>query len=80
MSTQITKSDLATFVSDKLLAGRTIADDENLLLSGLVDSLGVMTLVAHLETATGAPIPMEDVILENFASIDAIIAYLGTRQ
>jgi len=54
--------------------------DENLLLSGLVDSLGVMTLVAHLEEVTGAPVPMEDVILENFATINAITAYIGTRS
>jgi acyl carrier protein len=79
MSTPITKEALTAFVSDKLLAGQAITSDENLLLSGLVDSLGVMTLVAHLEEVTSDKIPMEDVILENFASVDAILSYLGTR-
>ena len=75
----ITATDLQSFVQSTLLGGQSITPDENLLLSGLVDSLGVMTLVAHLETETGQPIPPEDVILENFASIDAIMAYLGNR-
>jgi len=79
MSTEVSKSELTAFVSEKLLAGQKIGSDENLLLSGLVDSLGVMTLVAHLETVTGTQIPMEDVILDNFESIDAIIQYLSAR-
>ncbi len=76
----IDAGELARFVSEKLLAGRAISMEENLLLSGLIDSLGVMTLVAHLEEVTGAPVPMEDVILENFESINAITTYLGTRK
>jgi len=70
---------LAQFISSKLLGGRDVSADESLLLSGLVDSLGVMTLVAHLEETTGKPVPLEDVILENFASINAIIAYVRSQ-
>ncbi|MBL4812925.1 MAG: acyl carrier protein [Rhodobacteraceae bacterium] len=76
----ITATQLQTFVQTNLLAGQSVATDENMLLSGLVDSLGVMTLVSHLETEAGIHIPPEDVILENFATINAIIAYLGQRS
>ncbi len=75
----IDPAELTRFVSDKLLGGRAIAADEELLLSGLVDSLGVMSLVAHIEDVTGAPVPMQDVILENFATINAIADYVGAR-
>lgn len=75
----ITSKELQSFVETTLLSGQSVTTEENLLLSGLVDSLGVMTLVAHLEGVTGTPIPPEDVVLENFASVDAIIAYLGVK-
>lgn len=67
------------FVSEKLLDGRSIASDENLLLSGLVDSLGVMQLVRFLETRFGIQIPAEDVTIEHFMTVDAISAYVGNR-
>jgi len=75
----ITSKELQSFVETTLLDGQSVTPEENLLLSGLVDSLGVMTLVAHLEGVTGTSIPPEDVVLENFASVDAIIAYLGVK-
>jgi len=75
----ITSKELQSFVETTLLDGQSVTTEENLLLSGLVDSLGVMTLVAHLEGVTGTSIPPEDVVLENFASVDAIIAYLGVK-
>jgi len=75
----ITSKELQSFVETTLLDGQSVTTEENLLLSGLVDSLGVMTLVTHLEGVTGTSIPPEDVVLENFASVDAIIAYLGVK-
>ncbi|NNM35015.1 MAG: acyl carrier protein [Gemmatimonadetes bacterium] len=55
-----------------------VADDEDLLLSGRLDSLGVMRLVAHLQEALGMEIPPEDVVLENFGSLRRIQTYVAT--
>ncbi len=71
---------LLNYIQTSLLGGKQITADENLLLSGLVDSLGVMSLVLFIETSLDKPIPMEDVILENFASVDAIVAYLENQS
>jgi acyl carrier protein len=57
-----------------------IDDDEDLLLSGTLDSLRVMRLVQHLEGATGIVVPPEDVTLENFSSLRRIDAYLDRRR
>ncbi len=57
-----------------------MAADENLLLSGLVDSLGVMSLVAYMEETFGFKIPFDDVVIENFMSIEAMTAYVQGRQ
>ncbi len=69
---------LRTFIASELLMDpeRTLADDEDLLLTGLVDSLGVMRLIYFLEESTGRKIPFTDITIENFNNIGAICAYL----
>ena len=73
------KPGVRRYVVEELLEGREIADDDDLLLSGLVDSIGVMRLVAHVEQAYGVQVPPEDITIENFVSIAAIGAYLARR-
>lgn len=55
----------------------TIAPDTDLLLSGLVDSLGVVQIVGWLEDRLGVQIDPVDIVLENFESVDAIAAFVG---
>lgn len=83
MSDQTTldrKSKIREFIVQKLLNGRSVTDDENLLLSGLVDSLGVFELIAFLEKSFGLTIPLDEVVLEDFTSIDAISAYVASKE
>ncbi len=68
------------YVQDTLLGGRTISDDENLLLSGLLDSLSVMSLVAFVEQTYAFRVPFEDVVIENFETITAIKSYVQARS
>lgn len=75
--TTISQSQVSTFISSRLLHGRQISADEDLLLSGLLDSLGVMTLVSHLESLRGHAIPPQDVTIENFTSVATITTYLN---
>lgn len=57
-------------VDRKLLNAQT-----KLFSSGLIDSLSVMDLVGVVESALGQVIPPADITLENFDSIERIIAY-----
>jgi len=57
-----------------------LPDDEDILLSGLLDSIAVMRLVAFLEMEFGVTIPPEDVTVANLANVDAIVAYLATKR
>ena len=52
----------------------TVNDD--LLEDGLVDSLGIMKLLAYIESEFGFAVPAQDVTVETFMSVDAIVAYL----
>jgi acyl carrier protein len=67
------------FVVHELLDGKPVSDDEDLLISGLVDSLGVMRLVGFLEDALSTSIPPEDVTIENFANIAVVASYIRQR-
>lgn len=75
-----TKVGVRDYVNRVLLSGKAVEDDENLLLSGLIDSLGVMSLISHLEKTCGVVIPLDDVTVENFVSIDAISAYVSQKR
>jgi len=72
---------LARYIATDLLndADRVIAADEDLLASGLLDSLGVMSLVHFVEQEHSIEVPAEDVIIENFVSLTAIDHYLRRR-
>lgn len=71
------------YVTTELVDGRiyaNLSDDDDLLTSGLVDSLGMMSLVAFIEERFGIAVPPEDVTLETFSTIEAIATYLESRQ
>lgn len=75
------KERLARYITSDLLnqGDLTVADDEDLLGSGLLDSLSVMSLVHFIEQELSIDVPAEDVTIENFVSLDAIEAYLRRR-
>ena len=50
----------------------SVADDQPLLDSGLIDSMGIFELVSALENECGVRIEDDELIPENFNSIDTI--------
>lgn len=74
------KRELIRFIVDELMDGEDdfdIATVENLLLTGVIDSLGILRLVSHIEQIQGRPVPAEDVTLENFRSIESMVDYVA---
>ncbi len=70
-------TDLLAFVRDEVAVhDEPIAVDTDLLLSGTIDSLGVIRITHWLEERTGRAVPPGDVTLENFESVAAIAAYV----
>jgi acyl carrier protein len=53
-----------------------LRDDDELLISGRIDSLGIVRLTAMLEETFQVDIPPEDVVIENFETLQAIAQYL----
>lgn len=77
----ITKDAIRDFISNTLLEGQVdqIETDQDLLMSGVLDSLNVMKLALFLEEQCKITIPAHDVVLENFTTIDQMYAYLLGR-
>lgn len=77
------KTALSQFLSEEILTGApgsAVGPDDDLLASGLLDSLGVMQLVWFIEREFGLEVPPEDVTIEHFQSISHIADYIAGRQ
>lgn len=70
------ESYLCHYIGETLLGERPVAAEEELLLSGRLDSLMVVRLIAHIEEKYALKIPATDVVLENMKSAGAMAAYL----
>lgn len=70
--------ELVAFVSEEV-SEEPIAPDSDLLLTGLVDSLGVVMIVEWIERRLDIAIDPGDVVLENFRTVDAMLGYLRRR-
>ncbi len=72
---------LTRFIADEFLDGsdiQTIPEDLNLVDAGIVDSLGLLRIVAFLEEEMGAVIEPESMLPENLNSINAIMKLVAS--
>lgn len=73
---------LREFVVDRLAAasGRSdIGDEDDLIDSGVIDSLGIFQLVAFLEERFGVTVADEEITPENFGTLLAIERLVAAR-
>ena len=67
------------FIRDEIVKNPEQIPDpqENLLASGVIDSVGIMLLVRHLEATLDLKIPAGDLVPKNFRTIEVMATYLG---
>lgn len=71
---------IKAFITKEFLHGDPgQALNENLVHSGIIDSLGILTLINFLEQQFNAAIEPEDVVLENFETIQDICNLVQLR-
>lgn len=76
------RSDVREFIVDNFLFREdreTVSDTESLLENGLMDSTGVLELVAFLESDIGIEIQDNEIVPENFDSIENISNYANAK-
>ena len=77
-----TKDAIREYIIQEMLKGKSISelwDDDQLVESGIIDSLGIMSLLSFVEEKFAIQIQGEDLIPDNFESINSIAA-LVDRQ
>ena len=74
-------ADLRSFVVSNFLLGRedTLNDDDSFLEQGIIDSTGILELVAHLEETYGIEITEAELTPDNLDSINRLVAYLSRK-
>jgi acyl carrier protein len=74
------KTALTDYIKNEIMRNRNAKLDENedLLGAGILDSLAILQLVAYIDEQLGIQVPDEDVVYDNFKSINAITTYLQT--
>lgn len=73
----VTQDELLRFLREDLNIDDGLDAQTELFSSGLLDSVSMVSLITFIEEKTGAVIQPGDVTLENFDSVDRIIAHVA---
>ena len=74
---------LKEYIAQEFMFDRPASDlDGNISLieEGIIDSLGIFMLISFIESQFGVKVQPEDVVLDNFKTIDTIKELIVTRQ
>jgi acyl carrier protein len=76
-----TKKKIMTYIMDYFVKDSNFAlkDDTSLLDEGLIDSTGVMELVAFLETNFDVKVEDEEIVPDNFDSINKLLNFVQQK-
>lgn len=76
------KDIILTYIQKEILQTEDdpITSDEDLLTTGLLDSMAAMRLVGFLEEQFELTIPPEDMVIEHFMTVDNMVEYLEERK
>ncbi|MEE3325760.1 MAG: acyl carrier protein [Myxococcota bacterium] len=78
-----TQKQIRDFVVENLLLGeeeKDFLDSQSFLESGLIDSTGILEIIAFLEEEYEITIKDEEMVPENLDSVERIVSFLQSRQ
>jgi len=81
MSENSTKQKIREFIVENFLFGTDdgLEDEASFLEGGIIDSTGILELVAYLEEQFGISVKDEELIPENLDSINNVVAYVNRK-
>lgn len=76
-----TSTILLDYIKEEFLKGRqnNLKADDDLLDSGILDSLSILRLVSFIEERFDTEMPLEDIVIENFQTVETLTNYLDKR-
>lgn len=73
-------SEVERFIAEKVvLDGETVSPDDDLLVTDILDSLTIVELVAFLEARFGIRVQDDDLVPENFRTVNEIVAFVQRK-
>lgn len=61
-------------------APQHLADDQSLMKSGMIDSLGILKLLAYLEETFGIFVSEEELAPENFETLERLCSFIHSKS
>jgi acyl carrier protein len=77
------RAQMRAYIEDNFLylrPGVALADSDDLLQLGILDSLGFVELVEEVQSRFALEVQDVDITEDNFGSIDAIVRYVEDKQ
>ncbi len=73
---------LIDYISAELIVDDNVQlnRDDELLLEGIIDSIGATRLVAFVEDNWSLRIPPQDVTIDNFGTVNQVAEYVRMRE
>ena len=76
------ETQIKQLVLDNFLFGGSlddVVDDASFMANGIVDSLGVLELISFVEETYAVEVSDEEVVPENFDSVNQMAAYIRSK-
>jgi acyl carrier protein len=77
------KTELRDFVVENFLFGQggdTFTDEDSFMQKGIIDSTGIMEVIAHLEETYEISVEDEELLPENLDSVACLAAYVTRKR
>ena len=76
MQSDSASDSIREFLVERFPRARTMDDEASLLTSGVLDSLGILDVVAYLEKQFHVVLDDDDLVPENFESVKSIARFV----
>jgi acyl carrier protein len=76
------KEEIREFILNNFLKGdrsKRVADDTSFIEEGIIDSIGILELVAFLEEKFGIKVEDDEIAPENFESLEKLDSYIKSK-
>ena len=83
VDTDATRKEIREFIVEAFLFGdesEPFADGDSFMAKGVIDSTGVLELVAFLEENYGVTVDDEEMIPANLDSLDNLVGYIQKKK
>jgi acyl carrier protein len=77
------REELEKFILNELAVDQdihSIAPDEDLLMQGIIDSMGILKLSSFMEEKFGVKVTDMDMVPENFQNIESLTEFISSRM